>query len=70
MRRQKMRQSKEQKTANQILELMDSLSIDLEEVGRYLGRQGNLSFNRLMIVIESAEEEKNRMTELNQTRLF
>jgi hypothetical protein len=43
---------------------------DLDAVGRYIGRQDNLTYNRLMIVIEAAQEEKQRQELRNQTRLF
>jgi hypothetical protein len=62
--------TKEQKVAHEIMAELDRLKIDLDEVGRYIGRQDNLTYNRLMIVIEAAEEEKQRQELSNHTRLF
>jgi hypothetical protein len=62
--------SKEQKVAIQMLSELDRISLNLEEVGRYIGRQDNMTLNRLMIIIEAAEEEKENQIAREHTTLF
>jgi hypothetical protein len=51
--------SREEKVAEKIAQLIDSLTLDLDEVGRYIGRfMPNTIYNRFMIIAESAEWEK------------
>jgi hypothetical protein len=51
--------TKNEKTAVKIAELLNDVTIDLDQVGIYLGRLApTISYNRLMIVAESAEFEK------------
>jgi hypothetical protein len=59
--------TKNEKTAVKIAELLNDVTIDLDQVGIYLGRLApTISYNRLMIVAESAEFEKhdNKVNEL------
>jgi hypothetical protein len=57
--------SREEKVAEKIAQLLDSLSLDLDEVGKYIARfLPTTIYNRLMIIAESAEWEKeNEQTE-------
>ena len=51
--------SKEDKVAKQLIEAVDSLTLDLEKVGRTIAwSSNNLTLNRLQVILESAEEEK------------
>ena len=52
--------SNEEKVATKIADSLDSVSLDLDEVGRNIARMSNLHYNRLLIVVESAEEEKEK----------
>jgi len=56
--------SNEEKVAHAIAKLLDSLSLDLDEVGKYLARfLPNTIYNRLMIIAEAAEWEKENKDE-------
>lgn len=58
------RMSNEEKVAHAIAKLLDSLSLDLDEVGKYLARfLPNTIYNRLMIIAEAAEWEKENRDE-------
>lgn len=51
--------SREEKVAEKIASLIDSLTLDLDEVGKYFARfLPTTIYNRLMIIAESAEWEK------------
>lgn len=63
--------SREEKVAEQIAERLDSASLDLDEVGRNLARGMNLSYNRLILVVEAMELEKELISDReNHTTLF
>jgi c-di-GMP-related signal transduction protein len=64
------RLTKEQKVAYELMAELDSISLDLDQVGKYIGRQDNLTYNRLIIIAESAQEEKQRQQEVHQSLLF
>lgn len=50
----------EEKQANKIADILSDLRLDLEMVGYYFGQNvGATLYNRLLIVLERAEEEKN-----------
>jgi len=56
--------SNEEKVAHTIAKLLDSLSLNLDEVGKYLARfLPNTIYNRLMIIAEAAEWEKENADE-------
>ena len=56
--------SNEEKVAHTIAKLLDSLSLNLDEVGKYLARfLPNTIYNRLMIIAEAAEWEKENKDE-------
>jgi hypothetical protein len=49
----------EERIAKQLYSLLSDVNLDIEQVGRYLGRNApNVSFKRLMVVAESAEYER------------
>ncbi len=51
--------TKEERVAEKISEILSDVRIDLDQVGVYLARfRPNVSYNRLMIIAESAEWEK------------
>ena len=52
------RQSTAEKTAVKISDLINNLTLDLDQVGMYLGRDSNITYNRLMVIAEAAEFEK------------
>ena len=58
------RMSNEEKVAHAIAKLLDSLTLNLDEVGKYLARfLPTTIYNRLMIIAESAEWEKENKDE-------
>jgi hypothetical protein len=48
---------------------LDSITLDLDQVGKYLAKMPNTYYNRLMIMVESAEWEKENGG-YDQERLF
>jgi hypothetical protein len=52
--------SREEKVAEQITQMLEPVTIDLDEVGRNIARMNNVHYNRLIIVTESAEWEKKK----------
>ena len=56
--------SREEKVAEKIAQLLDSLTLDLDQVGKYIARfLPTTIYNRLMIIAESAEWEKEEQDE-------
>ena len=53
-----MKKTEEQKTAETIANRLDSVTLNLDEVGRYLATMPNVYYNRFMIVAEAAEFAK------------
>jgi hypothetical protein len=53
-----MRKTEEEKVAGVIADKLDKVTLNLDEVGRYLAGMPNIYYNRLMIVAEAAEYEK------------
>ena len=64
-----MRMSNEEKVALKIAQLTDSVTLDLDQVGKYLAKMPNTHYNRIMLMIESAEWEKENGG-YDQERLF
>lgn len=57
----KHRKSDEEKIAEQIANIVSDVRIDLDQVGMYLARiKPNTPYNRLMVIAESAEWEKEK----------
>jgi hypothetical protein len=51
--------SNEEKVAEKIAEIVANVNLDLDSVGIYLARiRPSISYNRLMLIAESAEFEK------------
>ena len=51
--------TEEEKAAQKIATIVSDVRLDLDEVGVYLGRFApTISYNRLMLIAESAEFEK------------
>jgi hypothetical protein len=65
-----MRKTEEQKTAETIANRLNSITLNLDEVGRYLAGMPNIYYNRFMVVAESAEHEKEAQTFSQQDYLF
>ena len=65
-----MKKSNEEKTAEVIANSLDYASLDLDEVGRNIARMNNLPYNRLLIVVESAEEEKEKRIARESNTLY
>ena len=53
--------TEEEKVVKAIAKLINNLELDLEMVGKYLAIiVGRVTYNRLMVILESAEEERER----------
>lgn len=65
-----MRKTEEQKTAEAIANKLDKATLNLDEVGRYLAGMPNLFYNRLMLVAEAAEWEKEAQSFRQEEVLF
>ena len=52
------RLSREEKVAVKIGDLIDSLTLDLDQIGMFLAKDNNITYNRLMVIAEAAEFEK------------
>ena len=63
--------TKEQRVADKIADLINDVTLDLDEVGRYLiDQHATISYNRLVLITESAINEKERMNERQFDTLF
>jgi hypothetical protein len=52
-------QTEEEKAAKKLATIVSDVRLDLDEVGVYLGRYApTISYNRLLLIAESAEFEK------------
>lgn len=57
----KRAKTQEEKVVEQFANLLSDLRIDLDQVGIYLAQQRpSTAYNRLMIIAESAEHEKEK----------
>ena len=54
-----LRATRELKIAQKISEMVNDLTLDLDQIGVYLATNNNITYNRLMVIIDSAEFEKN-----------
>lgn len=53
-------ESKSEKTARKLAEIVNDLDLDLEQVGIYLGRlRPSVFYHRLNVILESAHFERN-----------
>jgi division protein CdvB (Snf7/Vps24/ESCRT-III family) len=54
-----MKKSDEEKVAENVAKMMNDLTLDLDQIGVYLGRiRPATSFRRLEIIMEAAREER------------
>lgn len=59
--------SEEEKVAEKIAQIVSNVNLDLDSVGIYLARiRPSISYNRLMLIAESAEFEKENIDVRNQ----
>lgn len=54
MRRQK---TEEEKIVKNLSDIVSDVRIDLDQIGVYLARNSTLTYNRFMLIMESAEHE-------------
>lgn len=54
----RLRPTKETKVAQAISDLVNDLTLDLDQVGIYLASNNFITYNRVMIIIEAAKEER------------
>lgn len=64
-RSRRLPKSREEKVAEQISQLLEPITINLDEVGRNLARMSNVHYNRLLLVTEAAEWEKENAYDQN-----
>jgi hypothetical protein len=58
------RATKEEKVARDMIELVNDLTLDLDQVGYYIGEQSSVVlYNRLDTVIDSARDTKEEQIE-------
>lgn len=62
-RSRRLPKSREEKVAEQIAQLLEPVSINLDEIGINLARMDNVHYNRLLLVAESAEWTKHEANE-------
>jgi hypothetical protein len=60
----------EAKVAEAIAKQLDSLTLNLDDVGKYLAGMPNIYYNRLMVIAEAAEFEKECKELYQQDTLF
>lgn len=51
----------EEKAAKKIAAIVNDLTIDLDMVGEYLAKDRNVTYNRIVAVVEAAEYTKEKM---------
>lgn len=51
----------EEKAANKIANIINDLTIDLDMLGHYIAYHRNVTYNRIMAVVEAAAETKENM---------
>ena len=54
----RIRQTKELKVATKISDLVNDLTLDLDQVGVYLATNNSITYRRLVEIIEAAQWEK------------
>lgn len=54
-----VKRSREYKTAEQLMNLVSDVTLDLDAIGEHIGESlPRIRYNRLMVVMESAEQAK------------
>lgn len=65
----RLRPTKETKVAEAISDLVNDLTLDLDQVGIYLASNNNITYNRVSLILEAAryerEEKERRLSEVN-----
>lgn len=57
-------QTEEEKVARQIGKVLADLTLDIEQIGKYLATNvPSVSYNRLIVIAESAEYEKEKIND-------
>lgn len=65
------RLTKEDKVAQKLCEIVNDLTLDLEEVGYVLSEIArNVSYKRLLVIAESAEHHREQLEMKNQPTLW
>lgn len=54
----RLRPTKETRVAQAISDLVNDLTLDLDQVGIYLASNSHITYNRVMVIIEAAREER------------
>lgn len=63
--------TKEEKVALQLTNILADLRLDLDMIGKYIVQLSpNVIYNRLIVIADSAEHEKEQQHSDNQYRLF
>ena len=58
------RMTEEEKIAKKLSDIVSDLRVDLDLIGSYLAKIApTVSYNRLQVIAESAEQEKERMND-------
>lgn len=66
----RLAKSNEEKVAETIANKLDSVSLNLDEVGKYLSQMNNLTYNRFMVIAEAAEFEREYKESYQKDTLF
>jgi hypothetical protein len=65
-----MAKSEAEQVAYKIGKLVNDLTLDLDQVGIYLGRDSMVTYNRIKVIVEAAEYERNSADVRFDTPLF
>ena len=65
-----MAKSEAEQVAYKIGKLVNDLTLDLDQVGIYLGRDSMITYNRIKVIVEAAEHERNSADVRFDTPLF
>jgi hypothetical protein len=62
----KLRPTKELKVATTISTLVNDLTLDLDQVGIYLATNNNITYRRIIEIVEAARYEKEQLWRENE----
>ena len=65
-----MAKSEAEQVAYKIGKLVNDLTLDLDQVGIYLGRDSMVTYNRIKVIVEAADHERNKADVRFDTPLF
>lgn len=54
----RLHKTHEEKIAEKITDLLSDIRLDLDQIGIYLARNSKVGYNRLMLITEAAEFER------------